>query len=235
MTVKELIRRLNRFNENAEVYFSDMMQTVEDVYSMPFVGGAVVLSPYEDMQGEQDDEFDFFNVDEEKDREIDEYFSQYHNQGGVLMKEAKVLINVMEEFACQVRLPKYAKPGDAGFDFYTANSEDIILQPGETKLIPTGIRMAIPIGFYLAIVPRSGMSLKTKLRVANAPGTVDSGYRGHIQIMVENIGEDPITIEPHTRLAQGLILPVYQAQFELVDELPESERGEGGFGSTGMK
>lgn len=167
-------------------------------------------------------------------------------------------------------IPQYARPGDAGFDLVAV--EDVIIQPGETKKVPTGLAFAIPPGYELQIRPRSGVSKDTKLRISNAPGTVDAGYRGEIGILVDNIhpGEQKVVatenrtalvtiVTPHVlsvknrelkteefypvgtylirkgdRIAQGVIAPVYQAQFEVVDELDETERGTGGFGSTGI-
>ncbi|PGZ66477.1 dUTP diphosphatase [Bacillus cereus] len=136
-----------------------------------------------------------------------------------------------------VELPKYAKPGDSGFDLVAA--EDTIIWPGETKVVPTGLCFEIPPGYELQVRPRSGMTRNTKLRVVL--GTVDSGYRGEVGVLVDN-NERPISlnmkahvIEKGTRIAQGVIAPVVTAHFVEVDELSESERGKGGFGSTGVK
>lgn len=129
-------------------------------------------------------------------------------------------------------LPKYAKDGDAGFDL--AAIHDVWLQPGETAVIKTGLAMAVPKGFELQIRPRSGLSAKTKLRVANSPGTVDSGYRGEIGIIMENIGDEVINVSAGDRIAQGVIGIVPAASFVEVGELDETERGAGGYGSTGM-
>ncbi|EOV9528880.1 dUTP diphosphatase [Bacillus cytotoxicus] len=136
-----------------------------------------------------------------------------------------------------VELPKYAKPGDSGFDLVAA--EDTIIWPGETKVVPTGLAFEIPPGYELQVRPRSGMTRNTKLRVVL--GTVDSGYRGEVGVLVDNI-EIPkaeymqaSVIERGTRIAQGVIAPVVTAHFVEVDELSFSERGFGGFGSTGIK
>lgn len=136
-----------------------------------------------------------------------------------------------------VELPKYAKPGDSGFDLVAA--EDTIIWPGETKVVPTGLAFEIPPGYELQVRPRSGMTRNTKLRVVL--GTVDSGYRGEVGVLVDNT-ERPISlnmkahvIEKGTRIAQGVIAPVITADFVEVDELSDSERGKGGFGSTGVK
>ncbi|PEL63255.1 dUTP diphosphatase [Bacillus wiedmannii] len=136
-----------------------------------------------------------------------------------------------------VKLPKYAKPGDSGFDLVAA--EDTIIWPGETKVVQTGLAFEIPPGYELQVRPRSGMTRNTKLRVVL--GTVYSGYRGEVGVLVDN-NERPISlnmkahvIEKGTRIAQGVIAPVLTAHFVEVDELTDSERGKGGFGSTGTK
>lgn len=137
----------------------------------------------------------------------------------------------------EVELPKYAKPGDSGFDLVAA--EDTIIWPGETKVVQTGLAFEIPPGYELQVRPRSGMTRNTKLRVVL--GTVDSGYRGEVGVLVDNT-ERPISlnmkahvIEKGTRIAQGVIAPVETAHFVEVDELSRSDRGTGGFGSTGVK
>jgi dUTP pyrophosphatase len=129
--------------------------------------------------------------------------------------------------------PEYATPGAAGFDFVAIKDTEVA--PGQTVLVKTGIAMAIPQGYELQVRPRSGTSLKTTLRVANSPGTVDSDYRGEICIIITNtaIYGDVIVIKKGDRIAQGVICPVLQATFILCDELNKTKRGEGGFGSTG--
>ncbi|MGH1008621.1 dUTP diphosphatase [Bacillus cereus] len=136
-----------------------------------------------------------------------------------------------------VELPKYAREFDSGFDLVAA--EDTIIWPGETKVVQTGLAFEIPPGYELQVRPRSGMTRNTKLRVIL--GTVDSGYRGEVGVLVDNT-ERPISlnmkahvIEKGTRIAQGVIAPVITAHFVEVDELSDSERGVGGFGSTGTK
>ncbi|PFW41330.1 deoxyuridine 5'-triphosphate nucleotidohydrolase [Bacillus thuringiensis] len=156
-----------------------------------------------------------------------------------------------------VELPRYAKPGDSGFDLVAA--EDTIIWPGETKVVPTGLCFEIPPGYEMQIRPRSGMSRKTKLRVVL--GTIDSGYRGEVGVIVDNANvlcKDTLhgtlitvdggfsntpglnyhgtyIIRKGDRIAQGVIAPVVTAHFVEVDELSESDRGTGGFGSTGVK
>lgn len=128
-------------------------------------------------------------------------------------------------------IPEYQNFGDAGFDFHALHKVEI---PGGTAVIvPTGLAMEIPLGHELQIRPRSGMSLKYPLIVANAPGTVDSGYRGEIGIILRNLGFETITIEKGTRIAQGVLTAYTKAGFSEVSALDETDRGAGGFGSTG--
>jgi len=133
------------------------------------------------------------------------------------------------------KIPEYAHPGDAGFDFQAAIDAPIRLWPGERKLIPTGLRMAIPEGYEVQVRSRSGLSYKNGVVVANAPGTIDSGYRGEVCVILQNLGSDPFPIEPGDRIAQGVLAPVVRAQFVEADNLDDSQRGDGGFGSTGVK
>ncbi len=128
-------------------------------------------------------------------------------------------------------VPKYQTKGSAGFDL--AAIEDGTIYPGQTALIKTGLAVAVPLGYELQVRPRSGTSLKTPFRVANAPGTVDSDYRGEVCIIMTNIGTEYKHFFKGERLAQGVITEVFQAEFDEVTELDSTERGSGGFGSTG--
>jgi len=158
-------------------------------------------------------------------------------------------------------IPKYARELDAGFDLVAV--EDTLIAPGESVKVRTGLAMALPPGYELQVRPRSGVSAKTKLRISNAPGTIDAGYRGEICVLVDNIypslgwtdtnpygldgktvtvinsqpGDFPdgtYIIRKGDRIAQGVIAPVCKAEFEVVDELDDTERGSGAFGSTGI-
>lgn len=130
-----------------------------------------------------------------------------------------------------VEVPKYQTNGAAGFDL--AAAENCFVDAGCTVLIRTGLAFEIPDGFEMQIRPRSGLSLKTDLRIANAPGTIDSDYRGEVKIIVTNTSRTmEYTIEKGDRIAQGVICPVYRADFEEVFELSDTERGSNGFGST---
>lgn len=132
-------------------------------------------------------------------------------------------------------IPAYATPGAAGFDLVALT--DITLFSGETKLIKTGLSVEIPQGFEMQVRPRSGTSLKTPLRVANSPGTIDSDYRGEVCVIMTHTGQPfwpgPFEVKKGERIAQGVICPVVQAQFEVTEDLSVTDRGAGGFGSTG--
>lgn len=134
-------------------------------------------------------------------------------------------------------LPSYAKPGDAGMDLFCKLPAGIIccsILPGERGLISTGIAAEIPDGFEMQIRPRSGLALNKGLTVLNSPGTIDSGYRGEIGVILLNTGQHTVEIRNGDRIAQAVIAPVVRAEIVEVDELGKSERGAGGFGSTGQ-
>ncbi|MGH9399256.1 MAG: dUTP diphosphatase [Thermoanaerobaculia bacterium] len=130
-------------------------------------------------------------------------------------------------------LPAYATPGAAACDLRAAVAEPMTLAPGQRALVPTGIAMAVPEGYEGQVRMRSGLALEKGLILPNAPGTIDSDYRGEIRVVVANISGEPVVIERGDRIAQLVIAPVARARFEKVDALPESGRGGGGFGSTG--
>ena len=128
-------------------------------------------------------------------------------------------------------LPSYATAGSAGMDLRAA--ESLVLQPMERVAVPTGLRLAIPVGWEGQIRPRSGLALRQGLSMPNAPGTIDADYRGELKVLLINLGPAPIEIERGMRIAQMLITPAPQAQIEVVTDLDETERGASGFGSTG--
>lgn len=130
-------------------------------------------------------------------------------------------------------IPQYAHPTDAGADISTV--EEVTIQPGETKIVKTGIAIAIPAGYEVQIRPRSGLSVKTKLRIPNTPGTIDTEYRGEIGVPIWNAGDTPYVIEKGMKIAQMLIAPTPMIKWNevaTVEELGATTRGEGGFGST---
>lgn len=132
-------------------------------------------------------------------------------------------------------LPDYQTAGAAGADV-RANLPDgpVTLAPGARALVPTGLRMAIPEGFEVQVRPRSGLALKHGVTLVNTPGTIDSDYRGPLGILMINLGAAPFTIEHGARIAQLIVAPVVQARFEIAQSLDDTERGAGGFGSTGV-
>jgi dUTP pyrophosphatase len=131
--------------------------------------------------------------------------------------------------------PKYGSDLAAAFDFNAGIEGVIEIAPGETKLIPAGFSLALPASIALLPVPRSGLALKFQVGVGNSPGVVDADYRGEVGIIVQNLGSAVFTVYPGDRIAQGLLVDTYRAQWLEVDELPETERGSGGFGSTGVQ
>jgi dUTP pyrophosphatase len=131
-------------------------------------------------------------------------------------------------------LPQYMTPHAAGMDLCAALEEEVTVDPGERLLIPTGIAIALPAGYEAQVRPRSGLALKHGVTLLNTPGTVDADYRGEIGVIMINVGAEPFVIKDGDRIAQLVIHQVMHAELEEVEELPESTRGEGGFGHTGQ-
>ncbi len=131
-------------------------------------------------------------------------------------------------------LPAYESKSAAGMDIRAAVEPDITLQPGERKLVPTGFSMALPEGYEAQVRPRSGLAIKHGVTLLNAPGTIDADYRGEVKVIMVNHGEEPFTIAHGDRIAQLVICRVEQINPEEVKSLEETERGVGGFGSTGI-
>ena len=131
--------------------------------------------------------------------------------------------------------PFYATEQSAGADLYAAIEENETLKPGQRKLIPTGFAIALPENSEAQIRPRSGLAYKNGITVLNTPGTIDADYRGEIKVLLINFGEEDFTIERGMRIAQMIIAPVTQSVFEVVDDIDSTKRGDGGFGSTGVK
>lgn len=127
----------------------------------------------------------------------------------------------------------YQTSGAAGFDLRYVGKEPIVIPAGENALVPTGLQMEIPDGFYLAIHPRSGLAVKHNITLGNAVGVVDSDYRGEIQAIIYNAGSVEFVINEGDRIAQAVLMKHEKVRFDFVDELSQTERGEGGFGSTG--
>ena len=132
-------------------------------------------------------------------------------------------------------LPEYATPGSAGMDLRANIDAPITLAPGERKLIPTGIYIALPVGYEAQVRPRSGLALKYGIGLANMLGTVDSDYRADVGVILINLGQEDFVVNDGDRIAQMVIAKYETAEWEVVEELDETERGEGGYGHTGVK
>jgi len=130
-------------------------------------------------------------------------------------------------------LPRYMSEAAAGMDVSAAVEEPLTLEPGDIRLVPTGLFVAVPPGYEIQVRPRSGLALKHGLTVINAPGTIDADYRGEVGIILGNIGREPFTITRGLRIAQLVVAAVEHAEVQRVENLPETARGDGGFGSSG--
>lgn len=135
--------------------------------------------------------------------------------------------------AADLPLPSYATDGAAGMDLLAAISEPVTIAPGQRALIPTGLAIALPPSHELQIRPRSGLAMRHGIALPNSPGTIDEDYRGEIQVIILNTSDQPFTVERGMRIAQAVLAPVLRATWQEVDELPDTARGVGGFGSTG--
>ena len=133
-----------------------------------------------------------------------------------------------------IDIPSYATSGSAGLDLSAAIQEEVIIAPGEHKIIPTGIAIALPSGFEAQIRPRSGLAAKNGITVLNSPGTIDSDYRGEIKVILINLSKTDFHVTRGMRIAQMIIARYETAKLDLVDNLETTERGSGGFGSTGI-
>lgn len=148
------------------------------------------------------------------------------------LQKVKLKIKKWEHFKGEI--PAYQSQLASGFDIKAQLSEPIQLLPGERALVPTGLSFEIPPGYELQARPRSGWAIKQGISLVNSPGTIDADYRGEVKIIVINHGRETVIINDQDRIAQLVLAPVVQAEFEEVSELSNSERGAGGFGSTGL-
>ncbi|GIM27465.1 deoxyuridine 5'-triphosphate nucleotidohydrolase [Clostridium polyendosporum] len=146
----------------------------------------------------------------------------------------------MERFLLKVHrihedaiLPNYAHEGDAGLDLYSV--EELLLESGETKLVKTGIRIELPKNTEAQVRPRSGLALKHSVTLLNTPGTIDEGYRGEVGVIMINHGKKPFKVEKGMKIAQLVVKPIWRVGVEEVSNLSDTERGKGGFGSTGLR
>jgi dUTP pyrophosphatase len=148
--------------------------------------------------------------------------------------EAKVAIRRLPS-AFDLPLPERATAHAAGFDLRAAVAVPMVVDPGARALVPTGVAIAVPPGYEAQVRPRSGLALKSGITLLNAPGTIDADYRGEVGVIVVNHGTDPVTIARGDRIAQLVIQKLPDVELETVDELPETSRGAGGFGHTGIR
>lgn len=154
------------------------------------------------------------------------------NKGRRAGDNIKVALKPLEN-AVGLQLPAYATSRSAGMDLTAALEEALEIGPGERALIPTGLSIALPDGFEAQIRPRSGLAIKHGLTVLNAPGTIDADYRGEIKVVLINHGKEPFTIERGMRIAQMVVERYSSVEWEIAEDLEDTERGKGGFGSTG--
>ena len=150
------------------------------------------------------------------------------------MTSLRLPLRVQKVGPIEVPLPAYQTERAAGLDLSAAIAASMRIEPGQRALVPTGLALAIPDGFEGQVRPRSGLALKYGISIVNSPGTIDADYRGMVQVLLINLGQEPFSIEPLSRIAQLVICPVVQAELELVPALDETARGAGGYGSTGV-
>jgi len=141
----------------------------------------------------------------------------------------------IKKLSKSVSIPKYETLGSSGMDIAAYIEKEIIINPGEKALVSTGFSISIPKGFEVQIRPRSGLAAKKSITVLNTPGTIDADYKGEIKVILVNLGKEKFVIENGDRIAQMVVCPVVQADLEEVKELPDTNRGSAGFGSTGTK
>lgn len=149
------------------------------------------------------------------------------------MEQIEIKIHHIENKFSDIPLPEYATDGSSGLDLRAATESDLVIPKGKVVLIPTNLRVEIPMGYEIQVRPRSGLAAKNGVGVLNSPGTIDSDYRGEIKVILFNFGEEDFVIKRGDRIAQMVLSKVYRANLIVTDELNSSIRGEGGFGHTG--
>ncbi len=142
---------------------------------------------------------------------------------------------LIKRLSKNINLPKYETEGSSGMDLSANINSKIKIKPGESSIIPTGISVSIPKNFEIQIRPRSGLAAKNQISVLNTPGTIDADYRGEIKVILINLGKNTFTIEKGARIAQMVLCPIEKAKIKEVENLEKTNRGSGGFGSTGSK
>jgi dUTP pyrophosphatase len=160
-------------------------------------------------------------------------FGRYKKGEAARMK-GPITLHIRRKGGCEdVPLPRYMSECAAGMDLCAACEEDVVLSPGDIKLIPCGFYMAVPVGFEAQVRPRSGLAVKHGITLPNAPGTIDADYRGEVCVILGNVGREDFVVRRGMRIAQMVIASVTRVRVEEVDELDETSRGDGGFGHTG--
>ena len=142
---------------------------------------------------------------------------------------------LIKRLSKNVELPKYETSGSSGMDLSANINAKIKIEPGKTSIIPTGISLSIPKNFEIQIRPRSGLAAKSLVSVLNTPGTIDADYRGELKVILINFGKSTFIVEKGARIAQMVVCPIVKAKFREVEDLDQTDRGSGGFGSTGVK
>ena len=148
------------------------------------------------------------------------------------MRKIEIMVKKLEG-SDDIPLPKHMTPHSAGMDIFAAVKEAVVIAPGKRALLPTGIAIALPPGIEAQIRPRSGLAIKNGIGLLNSPGTIDADYRGEIKIILINMGDEPFSVKRGDRIAQMVVREVFQGEWRTVDELPETDRNDGGFGHTG--
>ena len=142
---------------------------------------------------------------------------------------------LIKRLSKNIELPKYETNGSSGMDLSANIEKNIKIEPGKTSIIPTGISVSIPKNFEIQIRSRSGLAAKSQISVLNSPGTIDADYRGELKVILINLSNETFVVEKGTRIAQIVLCPIVKANFKEVDSLDNTDRGTGGFGSTGLK
>ena len=148
--------------------------------------------------------------------------------------EVKIKVKRLSDDFADVALPYYATSGSAGMDIRATLKEDVIIEPGKVELISTNISVEIPLGYEIQVRPRSGLAAKHSIGILNSPGTIDSDYRGEIKVLLINLGKENFVIKKFERIAQMVVCPITKVVLTETNDLPDTIRGEGGFGSTGV-
>ena len=142
---------------------------------------------------------------------------------------------LIKRLSKNIEIPKYETNGSSGMDLSANIEKQVKIEPGKTSIIPTGISVSIPKNFEIQIRSRSGLAAKSQISVLNSPGTIDSDYRGELKVILINLGDKTFIVERGTRIAQMVLCPIVKARFKEVESLDDTDRGAGGFGSTGLK